>query len=292
MDLRHLRYFMTLAKSRSLHSAARDLKLRQPALSQSIRALEAHVGTLLIERRPTGIRLTPAGAVFLKDIAAILGALERAVGSARLTAQAAASLRLGIGFGMELHRLADQLTAFQRHTPVTPLLIIDGSPARLLSMLDAGLLDLALLPAAALPHTGGSIALWEVPLHLAVPISHPLSAELMVSLHQLADVPVVLGNEQYPGSADQVLLAACHAAGVALPVAARVHDAELRFILVRAGAGVTALPAPQLGLNRDGIVVRPVSPALTLAMAAAWPANGLTDAARQFLDLAWPPIST
>ncbi|WP_377805741.1 LysR family transcriptional regulator [Azospirillum sp. A29] len=232
MELRHLRHFLTVAKSHSLHSAARNLNLRQPTLSQSIRALEAHVGTLLIERRATGIRLTPAGKIFLNEITAILTALDRAIGSARLTAQVEGSLRLSIVSDFIPHQLAELLTTFQRHVPETFLLINDGSPTRLLSMLDAELLDLALLPATALPLTGSSIVLWEFPLHVALPASHPLCAEPMLKLHQLTEVPIILGNEQSNGSADQMLLSACHAAGLELAVAARVHEVELRFMLV------------------------------------------------------------
>lgn len=162
MNLHHLRHFMALSESRSLHQAARRLNLRQPSLSQSIRILEAHVGTLLVERGPTGTQLTPAGATFLTEIGNVLTALNRAVQAARQAARTTPPMRLGITSDTMSHQLVEILPVLRNSLPETPLFIGDDSSAQLLSMLDAKLLDLALLPAAAtLSHTGGATPLLE-----------------------------------------------------------------------------------------------------------------------------------
>jgi DNA-binding transcriptional LysR family regulator len=66
MDLRDLRYFETIAELEHLGRAASRLHRTQPALSSSIRRLEARCGTALFERAGRGIRLTEAGKVLLK----------------------------------------------------------------------------------------------------------------------------------------------------------------------------------------------------------------------------------
>jgi LysR family transcriptional regulator, hca operon transcriptional activator len=66
MEFRHLRYFIAVAEEGSLTNAAeRRLHTAQPSLSRQIRDLELEVGVKLLERRPRGITLTPAGRVFL-----------------------------------------------------------------------------------------------------------------------------------------------------------------------------------------------------------------------------------
>ena len=64
-------------------AAARRLHLAQPALTQSIRALERAVGAPLLERHPRGVRLTAAGERFLEGALATLRACDEALAAAR-----------------------------------------------------------------------------------------------------------------------------------------------------------------------------------------------------------------
>ncbi len=66
MDLRDLRYFEAIAELEHLGRASSRLHRTQPALSSSIRRLEARCGTALFEKAGRGIRLTEAGKVLLK----------------------------------------------------------------------------------------------------------------------------------------------------------------------------------------------------------------------------------
>jgi DNA-binding transcriptional LysR family regulator len=66
MELRDLRYFETIAELQHLGRASARLHRTQPALTSSIRRLEADCGTALFEKAGRGIRLTEAGKVMLK----------------------------------------------------------------------------------------------------------------------------------------------------------------------------------------------------------------------------------
>lgn len=66
MDLRDLRYFETIAELQHLGQASARLHRSQPALTSSIRRLEADCGAALFEKAGRGIRLTAAGQVLLK----------------------------------------------------------------------------------------------------------------------------------------------------------------------------------------------------------------------------------
>lgn len=66
MDLRDLRYFETIAELQHLGRASARLHRTQPALTSSVRRLEADCGTALFERSGRGIRLTEAGRVLQK----------------------------------------------------------------------------------------------------------------------------------------------------------------------------------------------------------------------------------
>lgn len=102
MELRHLRYFIAVAETKNLSHAVDRLHIAQPALSQSIKALENELGVLLFSRSRKGMELTDVGGVFLNHAYAVvrqadkarqsvLDAVENPHGSVSLGAPASAS---------------------------------------------------------------------------------------------------------------------------------------------------------------------------------------------------------
>ena len=78
MELRHLRYFVTVAESGSLKVAAEQrLHTSQPSLSRQIRDLEDEIGARLLTRNSRGIELTAAGRLFLDHAGVILSQGDR-----------------------------------------------------------------------------------------------------------------------------------------------------------------------------------------------------------------------
>src|SRR3954447_7927024 len=71
MDPRRVLTFRAVARERSFSRAAERLSLSQPSVSQQVAQLEREVGTRLLDRRPGGLRLTPAGEVLLAHADAI-----------------------------------------------------------------------------------------------------------------------------------------------------------------------------------------------------------------------------
>ena len=61
MDIRVLKYFVQVAKSRNFTRAAEQLYISQPALSKMIKKLEAELGVSLFDVRPSGVNLTDYG---------------------------------------------------------------------------------------------------------------------------------------------------------------------------------------------------------------------------------------
>ena len=78
MNLRHLRCFIAVAEELHFGRAARRLHVEQSPLSRTIRQLEADLGVTLLERTSRGVRLTPAGQVFLEEARRVLLAFEQA----------------------------------------------------------------------------------------------------------------------------------------------------------------------------------------------------------------------
>src|SRR4029450_10328521 len=87
MELRHLRYFVTVAREGHITRAAEKLHMQQPPLSQQIKALESEIDAALFVRHPRGVSLTDAGRSFLADAESVLAQVDRAAERARRTAR-------------------------------------------------------------------------------------------------------------------------------------------------------------------------------------------------------------
>ena len=72
MDLRNLRYFITVLEAGSLSRAAGMLYIAQPALTAQIKKLEAELGAQLFERSHAGVTPTPAGLQLYEDARRLL----------------------------------------------------------------------------------------------------------------------------------------------------------------------------------------------------------------------------
>ncbi|WP_257033220.1 LysR family transcriptional regulator [Streptomyces sp. 1331.2] len=143
MELRTLRYFVAVAEELHFGRAATRLHISQPPLSRAIKRLEADVGALLFARSPTGVTLTPVGAVLLDEARALLDHADR-VRARMSSAAGAATITVGIlGDGTDpgVSRLA---AAYRRAHPGIDIRIRDTDLTDPTCGLHAGLVDVAL----------------------------------------------------------------------------------------------------------------------------------------------------
>lgn len=76
MELLHLKYFQTVARTEHMTKAAKQLNIVQPALSRTITALEKELGVELFTRNGKGIKLNSNGKLFLETVDETLSVLE------------------------------------------------------------------------------------------------------------------------------------------------------------------------------------------------------------------------
>ena len=95
VELRQLRYFVTLAEELHFGRAAAREHIVQSALSQQLQRLERELGVPLLERTTHHVRLTAAGTAFLLEARQILAHVDRAAAAARRAARSAPALRVG-----------------------------------------------------------------------------------------------------------------------------------------------------------------------------------------------------
>ena len=75
MDIRHIRYALSVAKERSFTEAASRLNISQSAISEQVRALEQEIGFPLFRRIGRGIEITERGRTFVYEAERVMGDL-------------------------------------------------------------------------------------------------------------------------------------------------------------------------------------------------------------------------
>ena len=237
-----LRAFVAVAEKQHFGSAATTLGVSQSTLSQALAALEAGVGTRLVERSTRRVRVTTEGMQLLPFAQAVVEAMEAFTAAAAGAADPLqGSVRLGLIPTVAPYVLPAVLAGLARHLPALTLRVIEDQTERLLAALRDGALDAALiaLPADAVGVT--EIPIYEEDFLLAVPLGHPLSGKHRVPTAALAQLPLLLLDEGHC-LRDQAL-DVCQRAGVRADLAdTRAASLATAVQCVTGGLGVTLIP--------------------------------------------------
>lgn len=117
-DWNDLRYFLAVAREGSTLSAAKALDVSQPTVQRRLAALEESVSRKLVERHPTGYRLTELGKALFphaEDVERSVAALQRQMSSGGQ--ELSGTLRVTCPEGMASRLLAPLIEAFQAKYP-------------------------------------------------------------------------------------------------------------------------------------------------------------------------------
>jgi LysR family transcriptional regulator, transcription activator of glutamate synthase operon len=243
MEVHQLSYFESVSRHLHFTRAAEELNVAQPSVSQQIRKLETELGAPLFHRMKRHVALTEAGKTFLPHARAVLQRIEEA----RLEVQELSGLRKGtLAVGappsVGTHLLPRALAAFSRRHPGIALAFREAGSRTLLTLLEDGELDMAVVIQPIRHPVLETRPLLEEELLLAVPRDHPLAnGRRRVALAQLRDQPFVLLREGAYDLRDQTL-AACRRAGFEPQVALDGGEMDSMLRFVGAGIGLAILP--------------------------------------------------
>jgi DNA-binding transcriptional LysR family regulator len=229
MELRQLRYFVTVAEELHFGRAAERLNIVQPAVSQQVARLERELGLQLLDRSSRHVRLTGDGERMLREARAVLAASERAAEVAvELASGRSGVLRIGTAPGLR-DRLERGLAALRAQTPDLEVRLTSGGDY--LAALRAGELDVAFVRGEVAAADLQVIELWRDPLSILVPSEY--QADDGVKLIDLAALPLRLPADPW---LQQRMSAACRAAGFEPVIGRPVDDFEAAIVEMSTGS--------------------------------------------------------
>ena len=291
MELRQIEYVIALSETLHFGRAAEMLGVGQPAVSQQVARLERELGVVLFERSSRSVRLSTAGERFVVEARTVLAGVERARSAASSASRTSSRLRLGTsaGLGQRLDRL---LVALGSSSPSVDVELVRRPTAVRLAMVRAGQLDCTFVRGVRSAPNLDVIQLWDDALVVALPADHPAAGADVVSLTDLAELPLRLVPRAVNPPLVDLVMAACAAAGVEPPVSSLAPGLEETLAAVGSGTAWTVLyEAHAQALRGEHVAFRPTAaPGLRMSTALAVPQGSssplITSLVRACLDVA------
>ncbi|WP_053158100.1 LysR substrate-binding domain-containing protein [Pseudomonas sp. Pf153] len=215
MELRHLRYFSTLAETLSFTRAAEKSHVTQSTLSHQIKQLEDELGIRLFERIGKKVVITEAGDALLMELQPALRQIDKAIkGLQASPGSVSGELRIGATHTFNSQLVPQCVGLFHERFPDTKIFVQELSQALIVQQLEAGHLDLGI---AYRPLDRND--LWFEPLYneellLVVSERHPLAGRKRVRMVELHGVSMVLLSSVY---STRLMLDECFQAAGAEP---------------------------------------------------------------------------
>ncbi len=239
MELRQLRYLIGIHEAGGVLAASRSLHIAQPALSQSMAALEAELDAKLFLRSSRGMTLTDAGKALLEHARIVLADVERARDAVHRTGtQIQGQVSIGLPTTVALVATLPILQAARAQYPGIRLKIIESHSGFLGEWLKSGRLDASVLFVAGHDPALASHPLLEERLAL---VSSPGQAPKtrFATLGRLADQPLLLPSKEH--GLRRIVDDACARADVTLNVIAEVDSLPNIKKAVQTGMAATIL---------------------------------------------------
>ena len=292
MELRHLRCFVAVAEELHFGRAAARLHVAQPAVSQTIRSLEAELGLALFDRGNRKVVLTDAGRVLLEEARSTLSRFDDLIvvmGRVRDGQRATLSIGAVAALPPELvPGLLARISASGPGPSVVVRAVTSGRPPS--DLLDAGAFDMVLLRGVVDAPGIGAVVVAREAIGVAVPAAHPLAAQRSLAPPDLSGVPLIsFARNTDPREFDRIYapLSAAGLTDLRLVHESHAGAVEASLRLVGRGVGLSLKLASEVAsfANRNVTWLPLEGVELDVVVSAAWRLDRMTPALRWLIGV-------
>lgn len=254
MELRHLRYFLAVARHRNFTRAAEELHMAQPPLSQQMQQLERELGVTLFDRSARQVELTQAGETLLLRAQHLLEMADDLAAEVREVAGATGGhVALGVNHATAALILPRVARMLRERMPTVELVILEGGTSTIAELAAERRIDLGLVRLPLPARQPGAAALETQPLFQEQVLAllrrdHPLAGQMDgIHIAELRDEPLMLTRRDQ-GTLYEQVMGAITAAGFTPRLVCEGAETHTLLRLVEAGVGITMLPERSLQL--------------------------------------------
>ncbi|WP_373600942.1 LysR family transcriptional regulator [Paraclostridium bifermentans] len=282
MELLHLKYFQTVAKTEHMTNAAKKLNIVQPALSRTINSLEKELGIDLFDRNGKSIKLNSNGKIFLRTVNECLSILEN--GTKELldvNDKSNNEIKLLVLAGSTT--LSNLILNFKKlHPDVTFKLHQHMS-----KNLEYNDFDFCISSTLDEVKSPTSINLLEEELLIGVPINHPLASKDSIFLEEVSEENFISFESDKPFR--KISDSLCYYSGFSPKI---VFESDVPYIvrqLIIAGLGISFIPKVSWNMQSDNCLklLKIIDPSCKRYLNISWDHNNyMSKSAKIFRDFA------
>lgn len=287
MELRVLRYFLTVVREENITRASEVLHITQPTLSRQLATLEEELGVKLFERGARKLALTNEGALLRRraeELVALADKTEREFASQ--SASLEGCINIGTGEAAAVSALARCCEAFHEQHPLVSFDLLTATADVVKERMDKGLLDAGLLiePVSMDMYDYIRIAEREE-WHVFMRANDPLAEKDSLTAAELSELPLILPRRT---SVRSELSNWFGSEYQRLNVRFTCNLSTNASVMVHHGLGYAlAIRGSMPYCDQREIVSRPLSPPLLAASVLAWRRQQpFSPAATKFIDFA------
>lgn len=286
MELRHLRYFITVAEELSFSKAALKLHTAQPSLSQQIKDLEDDVGVQLLHRTKRKVELTDEGQVFLEQARLTLTQADKAVTMARQVAAAKVQcLKIGFVPSAEIRIFPYILPRLRVRLPKLQIRTLNLKESDQINKLKKGDLDLIFINQKFENDAFASQLVLKEALVFMLPKQHPLAQHAQINIAQLQDLPLTILTHKLSQPLARIITQYIKQQQIHFQSIDEASNIAEAIQAVHSGQRCAILPAYIQALATDQIIVRALShPLPCLDVFISYPKQNPSDATQQFIE--------
>jgi DNA-binding transcriptional LysR family regulator len=271
----------------SFQKAATTLGVRQSTVSRGVRQLEEELGVSLFERHRAQVRVTNAGAAFLKQAGEALKQLELAVKTASAAGTGSIG-RLSVGFltSMATGFLRDLIQTYRSRHPKIAIQVLERASADNMEAVLKRQLDVALVLGTGQASGCESLRLWSERLFVVLPEDHALSARKELAWTELRNEQWIVRQSVNPQLLERITTRLTDTRNN--PSVQRLDvGRETLMNLVSVGFGISLTSEAAIATPFPKVVFRPIAgDDELLHFNAVWLPHNDNPALRRFLALA------
>ena len=257
MDIRKMKYFITVAEELNFSRAAERLMMAQPPLSQEIRKLEEELGVQLLHRTKRMVELTDAGKIFLEGARQTLLQVDRTIKETQLADEGKIG-HLIIGFVDSTETVIDILKTFRERFPKIQLILREMTTDQQIKALYEKQIHIGFIRSKQNNEILVSEVCSEECLKLVLHEDHPLVSLPNISIKSLVDEPFILFPRHFGTNFYDLIISYFWEHGVSLNIVQEAIQMQTIVNLVAAGMGISVVPSSVESYKKSGVMYKDI----------------------------------
>lgn len=287
IDIREIKYFLTIAEEGNITAAANRLHIAQPPLSRQMKQLEEQLGVLLFERGKRKVKLTEAGRLLCCRAEQILELMNTTIKELKdFDTGVRGTLSIGAVTSSGATLLPNLIRIFRDRYPNVIFRLREGETRWITELLDRGIIDLGMVRFPFDTELYESINLPNEPLVIAFrpdQLGMIGKEPNVVSLSELVDKPLMIHRKF-----EDMLTEHCQQVGFTPYILCESDDVMPLLAWADADIGIAVVPRSAIGIipGTNLISKEIINPSLETTAAIIWVRNRYLSAiARHFIEL-------